>query len=689
MELSNIYSVLISGDLELLSNLESTSTGINLNDFSPVNMEQRISKNNRNTPKNIEDFQSPNINNPLINQSDNTVNFNPVNSSAQKLENVDLSANMLPISELSSARSTNRQTGSPISLDNISGEKAKESITNQINNTNNTTNTSDNRVEEKNFYFQVKLNEPSGVEKTTINKNTFEEILRKETNLITNLQNLTTNTLSNLSTNLGKVVESTPNNISNTSNTENINLSSPVQNITSGESTLNDISNILNNKTINLSSPVQNITSGESTLNDISNILNNKTINLSSPVQNITSGESTLNDISNILNNKTINLSSPGQNMRPGDMISPFISNLYPVVENLTRSNETRNVFRENNIEEKRTDVINSQIFPETFGGIDNIPQISNSDKNLQDIIDNFTSNGLINTINLKSENLPNILSDFSNTVTNSATLIEGLKNIISQTNVSNLSRETIIGVNNLATQNPKNLLNNQDFSNDLPIQNSTNLLNNLKFPNNLPTNIPINTDGGTIPPFVAPISESITTEKLLKSISGPEISQNIEPVITTSLLEMSRINASSSERRVGNLLEPQLGEGVNMLNNQRVDTNRVNVEPMAVIRTNLVTQAPQVIREEPQLPVFQMSNVSSEVSQPQSFTNNETTMSPVPISPIPNIDTTSEKKDGEPTMSNQMLGGLSSQLAALTSVVREISTKLSYLDEDTNLSFK
>jgi len=35
------------------------------------------------------------------------------------------------------------------------------------------------------------------------------------------------------------------------------------------------------------------------------------------------------------------------------------------------------------------------------------------------------------------------------------------------------------------------------------------------------------------------------------------------------------------------------------------------------------------------------------------------------------------------------MLGGLSSQIAALTSVVSEISTTLSYLDKDTNLSFK
>jgi hypothetical protein len=54
-----------------------------------------------------------------------------------------------------------------------------------------------------------------------------------------------------------------------------------------------------------------------------------------------------------------------------------------------------------------------------------------------------------------------------------------------------------------------------------------------------------------------------------------------------------------------------------------------------------------------------------------------------------PPVPILSENKDQEQNLGNQMLGGLSSQIAALTSVVREISTKLSYLDEDTNLSFK
>jgi hypothetical protein len=119
------------------------------------------------------------------------------------------------------------------------------------------------------------------------------------------------------------------------------------------------------------------------------------------------------------------------------------------------------------------------------------------------------------------------------------------------------------------------------------------------------------------------------------------------------------------------------------------IRTNRSDIIPMATLQTNFVKQTPQLISESMVTPI---SKTNFEVDQPVTRTESPTTVSSVGL-PInteqPPVPILSENKDQEQNLGNQMLGGLSSQIAALTSVVREISTKLSYLDEDTNLSFK
>ena len=117
--------------------------------------------------------------------------------------------------------------------------------------------------------------------------------------------------------------------------------------------------------------------------------------------------------------------------------------------------------------------------------------------------------------------------------------------------------------------------------------------------------------------------------------------------------------------------------------------TNQMSAEPIAILNNNTPDRIPQLAREIfiPQI-AKNSDNINQQPTTPPSPTiesppNRQANSEQVTMPPI------TETKSEEPDMSAQMLGGLSSQISALTSVVREISTKLSYLDEDTNLSFK
>jgi hypothetical protein len=117
-----------------------------------------------------------------------------------------------------------------------------------------------------------------------------------------------------------------------------------------------------------------------------------------------------------------------------------------------------------------------------------------------------------------------------------------------------------------------------------------------------------------------------------------------------------------------------------------------VETTPVAMLEQNTAIQTPQLMREVVNSAVIPKTNNSTEQSSPLSSlgSSSEPTRNELSLpAQQSNIPPPTENKTEEPNMSNQMLGGLSGQIAALTSVVREISMKLSYLDEDTNLSFK
>ena len=153
---------------------------------------------------------------------------------------------------------------------------------------------------------------------------------------------------------------------------------------------------------------------------------------------------------------------------------------------------------------------------------------------------------------------------------------------------------------------------------------------------------------------------------------------------------EISGLNIAKPEEDRNTKLTTNLQSSLNTINTREIQTNRVENLPTAILQANPVTQSQELIRETISPPITQVVPGSNETKiSPTSQTSIPSTNINPKTSQQEMMSVPTESLSGGSDMSNQMLGGLSAQIAQLTSVVREISSKLSYLDEDTNLSFK
>ena len=244
--------------------------------------------------------------------------------------------------------------------------------------------------------------------------------------------------------------------------------------------------------------------------------------------------------------------------------------------------------------------------------------------------------------------------------------------------------------------QNIGNILNDTSFGSEIPsIQNLTsintvknissmldvdNLVNKMKTPT--PVNMLSGLSGLSIENIKSPQS-NIENSRSLQSFL-PEM--NRTPL---SVAEAAKLN-NSSYLNNPNLVSIEVGlPKLNTISAGETQTNLLKGPEVAMLQTNIPTQVPQLIQETPTYPMAQpyrsMNEQTVSSIQPSISTSETQILTPSDTT----IPSSTETKPEDTNMSNQMLGGLLSQIAALTSVVREISTKLSYLDEDTNLSFK
>jgi hypothetical protein len=632
MDLLNIYTILLSGDLESLSTLESPIPTVDLLDISPEKINQMSDESIRNTPQNLEDFINPKSGNLQRFQFGNPVNFNPVDISTQKLRSVDTPETFPLIGEVTNIGTNNRLTETPIFQDNTFDQVGVEPSA-SINTINNTTNTSNNNTEEKNFYFQIKLNNSPNTESTSINQNSFQEIFRDGNNFMTKLENT--------STNISMLDKTNP---ENSIKPILDNLIIPQQNVFPSDliSTLNKniysvVGDVINSdETKNV---VRNIFQQNNTQETINQLINSDVLQKSlDEINKITEIPNIQRNISETINELTTS------NLIKTNNLTAEISNIQRNISETINELTTSNLIKTNNL----------------------TAEIPNIQRNISETINELTTSNLIKTNNLLSEDLSNTLSDFYITAENSLNIKKYLENITNKISIENVSTGANLEVNNLLGKNTNSIFNNQDLTNFL-------------------TNNPISTLQQEPTKVFSSFLNSFTTEKISNVISQQPSLEALESmkgrvdIISPSFLEISGINK----------VEPRLAESTNIFTPRGIETNRVDVEPMASIRTNPPIQVPQVIREEPQIPIFQIGNNIPTTTQPQNITESQSTSPTLPVMQEPSISTITEKRGDEMNMSNQMLGSLLSQLGALTSVVREISTKLSYLDEDTNLSFK
>jgi hypothetical protein len=273
-------------------------------------------------------------------------------------------------------------------------------------------------------------------------------------------------------------------------------------------------------------------------------------------------------------------------------------------------------------------------------------------------IITNNLSN-FLNSGNISASLAPNNNPNISNPIVDKISNPNRSDNFLSTRTINNLLNSFNLNSNNLINRGLDSVFNLDNFTNNF-YNRST------QFSENNPT---VNTlDRGSLRStgenrFITPIS---------MQIASMNSSEMVRPE-NNRFIGMNNIPEMNSYSNPGN----------------EIRTNRSDIIPMATLQTNFVKQTPQLISESMVTPI---PKTNFEVDQPVTRTESPTTVSSVGL-PInteqPPVPILSENKDQEQNLGNQMLGGLSGQIAQLTSVVREISTKLSYLDEDTNLSFK
>lgn len=300
------------------------------------------------------------------------------------------------------------------------------------------------------------------------------------------------------------------------------------------------------------------------------------------------------------------------------------------------------------------TNLFESNYLPMMISSFMNLENFSTENGIITNNLSNFLNSGNISA-SLAPNNNPNI----SNPIVDKISNPNRSDNFLSTRTINNLLNSFNLNSNNLINRGLDSVFNLDNFTNNF-YNRSTQFSEN-----NPPVNTP---DRGS--------SRSTGENRFITPISMQIASMNSSEMVrpeNNRFIGMNNIPEMNSYSNSGN----------------EIRTNRSDIIPMATLQTNFVKQTPQLISESMVTPI---SKTNFEVDQPITRTESPTTVSSVGL-PInteqPPVPILSENKDQEQNLGNQMLGGLSGQIAQLTSVVREISTKLSYLDEDTNLSFK
>ena len=422
-------------------------------------------------------------------------------------------------------------------------------------------------------------------------------------------------------------------------------------------------------------------------------------------IKNITNTITNMGD--NVVNNKNFYFQIKSNDSTETRPIIDFQTSTQPLINNLTKlftniqdissstnSDQNNNNFSTNSRFLSYRDITNLSFGKNNFTE-QNLNNISSILNNSRQIYDTRSRNSATNLF--ESNYLPMMISSFMNLEnfsTEKGIITNNLSNFLNSGNISsslapnnnsNISNPIFNKISNpnrsdnfLSTRTINNLLNYSDLnSNNLINRGLDSVFNSDNFTNNFynrstqfsENNLPVNTlDRGS--------SKSTGENRFITPISMQIASMNNSEMVRPE-----------NNRFIGMNNIPKINTYSNSENEIR--TNRSDIIPMATLQTNFVKQTPQLISESMVTPI---SKTNFEVDQPVTRTESPTTVSSVGL-PInteqPPVPILSENKDQEQNLGNQMLGGLSSQIAALTSVVREISTKLSYLDEDTNLSFK
>lgn len=458
-------------------------------------------------------------------------------------------------------------------------------------------------------------------------------------------------------------------------------------------------------------------------LNSVSNPVRNEINNISKINNEIggnKSGDTLLFNTQNSSQDFTTKLITNIQDLssRPTSIVeNKNLTNNSETVGNIVAPSSFQNIFSDQKTE-------NTNYMSSIFSTLNEIvgnksQQLSTNENNLTNISPSITNMGGFSSES--SENLVNNFSDLSEklSVFSNLNSLSPLQQSINPGSITSLISEKIPGITNLDNSSLMNIANNL-FNEINPGSITSFIGEKISSLTNLDNSSSMNTANNLFNEIKS--ATNFSENKNLKSITNSSIFPNnffnrVEPISAmvnkpnlpisnnqkTELPDINTINPFTSEIVRLNKIRDQIVKtnesketvslnSTSSFSANEVNTNRVETTPVAMLEQNTAVQTPQLMREVVNSAVIPTTNNSTEQSSPLSSlgpssepTRNELSL-PAQQS---NIPPSTENKSEEPNMSNQMLGGLSGQIAALTSVVREISMKLSYLDEDTNLSFK
>ncbi len=595
MDLLNIYEMLLSGEVQKIESLSSSSQ-VDIVDLTPDKIPQVTERETSEVPETLDKFENPILQKFTGKILQNNTSFNPVDVTTQKIETGTLFPNEPSISKESIpvlANSlelpnpgSNITPNTEISPSLVQNKPTEQPINTSVNNINNNENISDNRVSENNFYFQIKLNEVSN-DDVKLFENISQSVFEGETSIVNDLKDLSNSLVSSL--NRGDI-----------SNTSSLNVS------------------------------------------NLSQIIEKGTIPNLITTPNLFTGQLGM----------TINTDQNTESIR---LINEIINTTVPFVG----SDVSENIFSEN-----MNSLTNYLSVFDKIVETDNLKKlepdkISNFLENINNVVNNFSTNEV--------SNIPNLIENITNSPVN---LVQNLDNILNNTSIGS----QISSVQNLTTPSIiKNILSILDSGNEVDITKSS-----------TPVNMLPELTGFSLE-NIKNIQTNLESSRVVQSFLS-NLNQTLPPTIEVArpnnFRDSNNPNLSTTEVSPPNLNTRPGGE---------IQTTLLETPQIAMLQTNLATQIPQLTREISTYPIIQPpAPLSDQSISPSLPTTPETRAeSGSMTTSAPMIPPVTENKSEEPNMSNQMLGGLSSQIAALTSVVREISTKLSYLDEDTNLSFK